>query len=300
MVIWFLLRRRRTGAGGGRPGTSGPVMRVNGMRRARGISLSRRFVLSDGFGGYDWGRVSSQATPTVPGSTTTPDIQRWWRWWRRSELIQHVAAIGVIAAGLRLRLSAHQYPRDRMRPHDAMASEMEAARKASDCQPHAAFTKPLPNELAAVIAFWMWLMAIVASLRYVARLKVKESVKISGLTGAWEVPAVCANQNYPFKHRTHLGVSQAKHPETVPAGLAGPADAARTSCSAGRFAANSEKSWKSGKWGGNSEKSGGLGRSKPKRRRKIGRLREARGRVLGVNGTRGRLAGPIRVVHSVA
>jgi hypothetical protein len=135
-----------------------------------------------------------------------------------------------------------------MRPHDAMASEMEAARKASDCQPHAAFTKPLPNELAAENAFWMWFMAIVASLRTIARLKVKESVK-SVIPG--KMPRLC-------KFPTHLGVSQAKHTETVPAGLAGPADAARTCCSADGFAAISEKSWKSGKWGENGGSFGGF------------------------------------------
>jgi hypothetical protein len=42
---------------------------------------------------------------------------------------------------------------------------------------------PLPNELAAENAFWMWLIAIVASLRIVARLKVNKTVKWSRLTG---------------------------------------------------------------------------------------------------------------------
>jgi len=65
-----------------------------------------------------------------------------------------------------------------------MASEMEAARKARACQPRVAFTMPLPIELAAVIALVMWLIAIVAPLRTIARLKVKETVKMSGLTGA--------------------------------------------------------------------------------------------------------------------
>jgi hypothetical protein len=136
-------------------------------------------VFSDGFRGYFCGRISNQETPTVPGSTTTtPDIQRSWRWRRLSE-IRHVAAsavitAGVIAAGMRLRLSAYQYPLAIKRPRETMASDVEAARKADACQPRTAFTVALPIMLAAVIAFWMWLIAIVASLRGVARLKVKE------------------------------------------------------------------------------------------------------------------------------
>jgi len=60
---------------------------------------------------------------------------------------------------------------------------MEAAHEATACEPQTALTMPLPNKLAAENAFWMWLIAIVASLRIVARLKVSKAVQRSQLTG---------------------------------------------------------------------------------------------------------------------
>jgi hypothetical protein len=58
---------------------------------------------------------------------------------------------------------------------------------------------PLPNKLAAENAFWKLLMAMVASLRIVARLKVKER-SVSQNPG--KTPE-------PFKLLTHFRVSQA-------------------------------------------------------------------------------------------
>ena len=112
--------------------------------RSRG-SLSRRLVFSDGFRGYGWGRVFQSGNADCAG-VDYDDA-------RHPALVALVATVGirptrrrvgVIAAGMRLRLSAYQYPRAIKRPRDSMASEMEAARKASACQPRTAFTMPLP------------------------------------------------------------------------------------------------------------------------------------------------------------
>jgi hypothetical protein len=92
-----------------------------------------------------------------------------------------------------------------------MASENEAAREAvADQQPPAAFTMPLPIKLAAVFAFWMKLVAIVASLRGVARLKVKER---SNVGFARESKHNSGQTPQLLKLPTVFGVRQAKHPQ---------------------------------------------------------------------------------------
>ena len=81
--------------GGGRPGTrEARIVRVKARRRACGArSVGVSCFLKDQATLRP--HLSNQQTPTVPGSTTTtPDIQRWWRWWRRSE-IRHVAVVGA-------------------------------------------------------------------------------------------------------------------------------------------------------------------------------------------------------------
>ena len=138
--------------------------------------------------------------------------------------LRHVAAIGVIAAGMRLRLSACQDPRDIKRPHDSMASAVEAARKASACQPPTAFTMPLPIKLAAVIAFWMKLDSHCRLAARCCAAQGERTVKMVCQAGNLSSSRLRQKTAEPdlFKLPTLFGVRQAKHPERCRRAFPGP------------------------------------------------------------------------------
>lgn len=108
------------------------------------------------------GRVD-QPTPTVPGSTTTPDIARWSRWRRGPVEHGHVAAMGVAChPAARFVIEARQLPR-----HNEWnrANRATRARSAARCMPTTAFTIPWLLSIVPRIMLSNWLECIVSSLR---------------------------------------------------------------------------------------------------------------------------------------